>query len=84
MLLAQLTEMYTLCFRFGKLKSIACWPILNLIQIFVAIDVNRTKLFERQQIQKSSTYNEQSLRLPKHFTISLILILKSVVDRTPP
>ena len=45
MLLAQLTEMYTLCFRFGKLKTIACCPIFNLIQILLQLTFNRPHAF---------------------------------------
>ena len=33
MLLAQLTEMYALCFRFGKLKTIVCCQIFDIVQI---------------------------------------------------
>ena len=41
MLLAQVKEMYILCFRFGKLRDIACCPIFNLIQILLQLTFNR-------------------------------------------
>ena len=45
MLLAQIKKMYTLCFRFGKLRDIACCRIFNLIQILLQLALNRPHAF---------------------------------------
>ena len=44
-MLAQLREMHTPCFRFGKPKAIACCPIFNLIQILLQLTFNRPHAF---------------------------------------
>ena len=45
MLIAQLTEMYTLCFNIGKLKANACCPILKSYSNFAAVDVQSSLCF---------------------------------------
>ena len=45
MLLAQLTEINTLCIRFRKLKCNCLLPNLNLIQILLQLTFNRPQAF---------------------------------------
>ena len=46
MLLAQLTEMYTLCFWFGKFKTIVCCPpIFYLVPILLQMTFNHAHAF---------------------------------------